>query len=184
MPVPRGLTDLGQWHDKAVVFFSVPRPGPSNGPVHLRQRLKMTQQSAHKAHWIAAKDVQPEDIQGPFDVRMRVDPPPGLDFWDHPLWIYGRSEGQNAGEGARLALTQHAEHKDGSHRHEGWPLKILYPILIDFAKDNAADHLVLKIDLRNLEVRPTGTGGAATAIKAERSQFPELAGHARGWKSH
>ena len=142
----------------------------------------MAQQAVHKTHWIAAKDLAPEDIQGPFEVRMRVDPPPGLEFWDRPLWIYGHSEGQQkAGEGMQLALTQHAEDKAGSHRHEGWPLKILYPVLIDFAKDTAEDHLVIKIDLRNLEVRPSDSREAAE-IKAERGKYPELAGHAHGWK--
>jgi hypothetical protein len=143
----------------------------------------MTQQSPHKGHWIAAKDLQPEDIQGPFEVRMRVDPPPGLEFWDRPLWIYGQSEGQNAGGDARLAFTHHAEGKGGDHRHEGWPLKMLYPILVDFAKDIAEDHLLIKIDLRNLEVRPSATNAAAE-IKAERRKYPELAGHVHGWKTH
>jgi hypothetical protein len=142
----------------------------------------MTQRSAHKVSWIAAKDIQPEDIQGPFEVRMRVDPPAGLEFWDRPLWVYGRSDGQDAGEGAQLVLNQHSERKDGSHRHEGWPLKILYPVLIDFAEGIADDHLVVKIDLRNLEVRPSGTDEAA-GIKAERGKYPELAGHVHGWKS-
>jgi len=141
----------------------------------------MTQRTAHNSHWLAAKDVQPEDLQGPFEVRLRVDPPPGLDFWDRPLWIYGQSGGQNAGDGARLVFTHHTERKDAAHRHEGWPLKILYPVLVDFAQHIAADHLVIKIDLRNLEVRPTRTNEAA-AIKAERGKYPELAGHAHGWK--
>jgi len=141
----------------------------------------MTRQPVHKGPWVAARDVQPEDIQGPFEVRMRVDPPPGLEFWDRPLWIYGRCEGQKAGEGAQLVLTQHAERKDGRHRHEGWPLKILFPVLIDFAEDIAADHLVVKIDLRNVELRPNATD-EAVAIKAERRKYPELAGHAHGWK--
>ena len=142
----------------------------------------MTQHSARKTAWIAAKDIQPEDIQGPFEVRMRVDPPPGLEFWDRPLWIYGQSQGQKAGERSQLVLTQHAERKDGSHKHEGWPLKILYPILIDFAENIAEDRLVLKIDLRNLEVRPSDTS-QPSRIKAERRKYPELAGHVHGWKS-
>jgi len=141
----------------------------------------MTQQLMHKGPWIAAKDVQPEDIQDPFEVRLRVDPPPGLEFWDRPLWIYGRSEGQKAGEGSHLTLIQHADRKDGSHRHEGLPLKLLYPILIDFAEDIAGDHLVVKLDLRNLEVRPGKTNKTA-AIKAERRKYPELAGNVHGWK--
>lgn len=143
----------------------------------------MAQKTEQKTRWIAAKDIAPEDIQGPFEVRMRVDPPPGLEFWDRPLWIYGQSEGQRkAGEGVELALTQHAERKDGSHRHEGWPLKMLYPILIDFAEDTAEDRLVIKIDLRRLEVRPRETAEAAK-IKTERGKYPELAGHVHGWKS-
>lgn len=142
----------------------------------------MAQSTAHNSPWLTAKDVQPEDIQGPFEVRMRVDPPPGLEFWDRPLWIYGRSDGQNGGDDARLEFTHHGDRKDAVHRHEGWPLKILYPVLVDFAENIAADHLVIKIDLRNLEVRPRGTSKAA-AIKAERRKYPELAAHVHGWKS-
>ena len=141
---------------------------------------------SHDAHskgpWIAAKDVQPEDIQGPFEVRMRVDPPPGLGFWDHPLWVYGRSEGQDAGEAAQLMLTHHAQRKDAQHPREGWPLKILYPILIDFSKNAAEEHLVIKIDLRNVEIR-TRDATQATKIKAERRKYPELAPHASSWKN-
>lgn len=142
----------------------------------------MAQRMARASRWLAAKDLQPEDIQGPFEIRMRVDPPPGLEFWEHPLWIYGQSDGQNAGDSAGLEFTHYADRKDAAHHHEGWPLKILYPILVDFAENIAADHLVIKIDLRHVEVRPSGTSKAA-AIKAERAKYPELAEHVHGWKS-
>jgi hypothetical protein len=81
-----------------------------------RRRPKITQQTAHNSSLIAANDVQPEDIQGPFEVRMRADAPPGLEFWDRPPWIYGQSIGRNAGDNARLEFTHRTDRKDGRSR--------------------------------------------------------------------
>jgi hypothetical protein len=134
---------------------------------------------SQKGHWISAKKVQPEDFRAPFELRIRVDPPPGLEFWDRPLWIFGECEGQDASEHPTIALTHHADNSDGRQRHNGLPLKILFPVLIDFAAEVAEERLLIKIDLRNLEIRPTVTPEAGQ-IKADRRKYPGLAEH--GWK--
>jgi hypothetical protein len=140
----------------------------------------MSHDQSHKGDWIPAKKIQPEDFEAPFEVRFRIDPPPGLEFWDQPLWVFGRCEGQQAEEHPTIKLTHHAEDREGHKQRDALPLKILYPVLIDFAPDIAEQQLLLKIDLRNLEVRPTLTPEAAK-VKADRRKYPAMVGH--GWKN-